>query len=64
MPTDTKPADTGAATFAQQELKMIQLVLSARGWECVDVRQEGDWLRLAARRHFPPGQLDVTRLKD
>lgn len=59
-PTDTSP--TAPHTAAERELALIQLVLRARGWECVDVRQDGGWLRLAARRHFPTEPLNLANL--
>lgn len=49
---------------ADQELALIRIVLSARGWECVDARQDGPWLRLAARKHYPVQPLSLKTVDD
>lgn len=62
-PNTTDPLPPGD-TYAKRELAMIQLVLQARGWECIDVRQDGPWLRLAARRHFPTDPANLVNITE
>lgn len=61
-PQSTDPLPPPPNTAAERELALIQTVLRARGWECVDVRADGDWLRLAARRHFPTEPINLANL--
>lgn len=60
----TPPANTSPQTFAEQELHMVRIVLTARGWEVSDAREDGDVLTIIARRKLsgrPLSTLDVQR---
>lgn len=61
-PNATDPLPT-ATTHAQQELVFIRIVLQSRGWECIDARQDGEWLQLVARKPMPRAPFTLADLE-
>lgn len=59
-----KDAPPTANSFAEQELRMVRLVLNARGWTCTEARASGDTLTIIAHRTFPANILTVADLKN
>lgn len=59
----TPPASQPAPlTFAEQELKLVTIVLQARGWIVTDAREDAGGLTIIARKpiqHLPITEVTV-----
>lgn len=62
MPNDTRP-DAAPLTFAAQELKLAQVVLTGRGWTITDARETDGELIIIASRKKPPEPTDGGPLR-
>lgn len=62
----TPPIQPAPISFQEQELRMVRIVLQARGWEILDARGDDSELNIIARKKIPGKQLtvlDVAREK-